>query len=261
MAARAGRGRAAAAIAALAIALGAPALAAAQPADEKRAGGEPAPAEAPRAPTLIGLLDVRVEGVSATAAELFTKEIEQSLEMSGLMVAPRHRLLAHLAGTPWNAACLVGPCLRELRRGADVTTVVEVALATTGPSYHYVVTLLDTSTGQPIGQLARKCDVCTTQEAFAAAGLAVVELVNGVGEAAPPPAVAPPPPDLRPRFAAARRRARVAGVSLLVGAAVATAASYVLFRDDRDTLGGAAAGAAGALGVAGVTSIGVSFAF
>lgn len=231
---------------------------ASEPEDAPSAERKPEPPEPKR---VIGLLDVRAEGVSATAAEVFTKEIEQSLEMSGLAVAPRQNLLEYLAGTPWNGACLIGPCLAPLRSHGGVETVVEVALATNGPSYHYVITLLDTATGAPIGQLARKCDVCTTQEAFAAASLAVVELVNGVGEAAPPdPAIATPMVETR-RLDRARRRTRFVGIGLVVGAAAAAAGSYFLFRDERDTLGGAAAGAAGALGVAGVTSIGISFAF
>ena len=38
------------------------------------------------------LLDVRVEGVSDTAAEVFSKQIEESLGIAGLKVAPRARL-------------------------------------------------------------------------------------------------------------------------------------------------------------------------
>ena len=212
---------------------------------------------------VIGLLDVRVEGVSAAAADMFSKQIEESLEMSGLKVAPRAHLHDYLAGTPWNSACLIGACLAELRTRAAVNRVLEVALVTNGPSYHYVITLLDTATGKTIGQLARKCDVCTTEEAFAAAALAVVELVNGVGDAAPDtpnPAIDGDAPAAA-RVRRARTRARTLGV-VLVGAAVAVGAgSYYLYHQDRDGYGAGAAGAAGALGVAGLTAIGVSFTF
>jgi len=209
---------------------------------------------------VIGLLDVRVEGVSAAAGEVFIKQIEESLEISGLKVAPRKRLHEYLAGTPWNSACLMGDCLRELRLRAAVHRVIEVALVTNGPSYHYVVTLLDTESGKTVSQLARKCDVCTTEEAFAAAALAVVELVNGVGDASPTDLKAAP--DQRSSgVARARSRARTLGL-VLVGVAVAAGAgSYYLYSQDRDGYGAGAAGAAGALGVAGVTAIGVSFTF
>lgn len=221
-------------------------------ADDKKAAPEAAATD-----EVIGLLDVRVEGVSAAAAEVFTQQIEESLEISGLKVAPRKQLHQYLAGTPWNSACLIGDCLRELQLRADVHRVIEVALVTNGPSYHYVINLLDTTSGKSIGQLARKCDVCTTEEAFAAAALAVVELVNGVGDATPA-AMAPVPRSDRSR---ARARTRVLGY-VLVGAAVAAgAASYYLYSDDRDGYGAAAGGVAGGLGVAGVTAIGVSFTF
>ena len=135
-------------------------------------------AERPAQADLIGLLDVRVEGVSDAAAEVFAKQIEESLGIAGLQVAPRARLREFLAGTPWNAACLIGECLRDLKVHAGVGTVVEAALVSIGPSYHYVITLLDTETGTIQHQLARKCDVCTTDEAFTNAALDVVELIQ-----------------------------------------------------------------------------------
>lgn len=235
------------------------AVAHAAPAAES--GAAPAPPAEPD--VVIGLLDVRVEGVSAAAAGVFTKQIEESLEMSGLQVAPRARLHDYLAGTPWNAACLVGECLGQLRTQGGVNRVLEVALVTNGPSYHYVITLLDTGTGKPVGQLARKCDVCTTEEAFAAASLAVVELVNGVGDAAAdrPGLRADPAGPAAARVGRARSRARTLGLVLIGTAVAAAAGSYYLYDQDRDGPGAAAAGAAGALGLAGVTAIGVSFTF
>ena len=156
----------------------------------------------------------------------------------------------------------MGDCLRELRVRAAVGRVIEVALAANGPSYHYVANLIDTETGRTLGQIARKCDVCTTEEAFLAASLAVVELVNGVGDAAPEAKpVDPGLPAARARVARARSRARLTG-AILVGAAVAAgAASYYFYRDDRDGLGAGAAGAAGGLAAAGAVAFGVSFSF
>lgn len=237
----------------------------AQPAPRAAAAKAPPPAKATaETDDVIGLLDVRVEGLSADATAVFTRKIEEGLEMSGLKVASRERLRSYLAGTPWNSACLLGACLSELARGAEVATVIEVALATSGPSYHYVITLLDTRTGHAINQVAAKCDVCTTDEAFAEASLAVVAVVNGVGDGAPrvvTPTVDPELARTRARVGHARSRARVLGITLIGLAAAAAGGAYYFFRDDRDTLGGASAGAAGALGVAGFTSLGLSFSF
>lgn len=217
----------------------------------------PAPADTE---DVIGLLDVRVDGLSPAATEAFTAKIEQSLEISGLKVASRERLRQYLAGTPWNSSCFFGACLGELERQTGVATVIEVALATSGPSYHYVITLLDAKTGQPRSQVAAKCDVCTTDEAFGEAALAVVGLVNGLGDTSTP-LVTPGVPRRDDGHRGARRRTAWLGGALLGAAALAGAGTWYFFREDRDTLGGASAGAAGALGVAGLVTLGVSLSF
>ncbi len=204
---------------------------------------------------VIGLLDVRVEGVSDTGAEVFARQIEESLGIAGLQVAPRNRLREHLAGTPWNAACLVGACLRELKTHAGVGTVIEAALVQIGPSYHYVITLIDTETGGILHQLARTCDVCTTDEAFNSAALDVVELIQQRdSDAAPAPVPpAPPPPG--------RARVRKAAWFLLGAAVAAGAGGIYLMSRDEDRVGAAALGGAGAFAVAGATCLGISFSF
>ncbi len=210
---------------------------------------------------LIGLLDVRVEGVSDAAAEVFSRQIEESLGIAGLKVAPRARLREFLAGTPWNAACLVGDCLKELATHAGVGQVIEAALVSIGPSYHYTITLLDTATGTIIRQTSRKCDVCTTDEAFADAALEVVALVtNPDGDGGKPkvaiPKAPPPPSTVKGRLATRR-----AAIALLGAAVVAGAGGAYLLSRDEDRLGAALAGGAGAFAVAGVTCLGVSFSF
>ncbi|MCL4226564.1 MAG: hypothetical protein KJZ91_19035 [Myxococcales bacterium] len=206
---------------------------------------------------LIGLLDVRVEGVSDAAAEVFTRQIEESLGIAGLKVAGRARLREFLAGTPWNAACLMGTCLRELKTHAGVGKVIEATLVSIGPSYHYTLTLLDTGTGAILRQASRKCDVCTTDEAFADAALGVVELITEGEDLAPAgPGRGPAPPPGR-----ARRTTRRAALALMGAAALAGAGGYYLLTRDEDRLGAAAIGASGAFAVAGVTCLGISFSF
>lgn len=222
------------------------------------ATGAPAAAQPkpkPADPDVIGLLDVRVEGVSDTGAEVFAQQIEESLGIAGLQVAPRARLREHLAGTSWNAACLVGACLRELKTHAGVATVIEAALVQIGPSYHYVITLIDTQSGAILHQLARTCDVCTTDEAFSSAALDVVELIQQRdGDRRPAPArPAPPPPG--------RAKVRKAAWFLLGAAVAAGAGGVYLMSRDEDRAGAAALGGAGAFAVAGATCLGVSFSF
>jgi hypothetical protein len=212
---------------------------------------------------LIGLLDVRVEGVSDAAAEVFAKQIEESLGIAGLKVASRARLREFLAGTPWNAACLVGDCLKELETHAGVGQVIEAALVSIGPSYHYTITLFDTASGAIVRQTSRKCDVCTTDEAFADAALEVVALVtnpSGDGVGVKSTAVRPRPPDPASTVKG-RRSTRRAAVALLGAAVLAGAGGAYLLSRDEDRLGSALAGGAGAFAVAGVTCLGVSFSF
>lgn len=222
----------------------------------------PAPKKAAGRGDLIGLLDVRVEGVSDTAAELFAKQIEESLGIAGMQVASRARLREILAGSPWNAACLAGDCLRALKTHAGVSTVIEAGLVSIGPSYHYVITILDTETGEIEHQVARKCDVCTTDEAFTNAALDVVELIQQREDHSgnPLPTAAG---GERPRSAPGAGRGKVRRTAIfLIGAAVVAGAggAYLMSRDE-DRVGAAALGAGGAFAVAGVTCLGVSFSF
>ena len=209
---------------------------------------------------LIGLLDVRVEGVSDVAADVFAKHIEESLGIAGLKVAPRARLREHLAGTPWNAACLIGACLKELKTHAGVATVIEAALVGIGPSYHYTITLLDTETGAILRQIARKCDVCPTDEAFTNAALDVVELIQDQ-RGQPAVTAAADAGKRAERSAPGRRATRRAALALIGVAIVAGASGAYLWSRDEDRVGAAAVGAAAAFAVAGVTCLGVSFSF
>ena len=219
------------------------ALGAASPALAGERGGPTRREPAPAATDLIGLLEVRVEGVSDAAATMFAQQIAESLGIAGYKVASATRLREFLTTSPWNAACLVGDCLAVLKTHAGVDRVVEARMVSTGPSYHYVITLLDTGSGAVITQKADRCEVCTTEEAFAEAGLAVVGLLHGLdGD--------------RTRSTTLRL-----GVALVTAAVVAGGASAILYSSDDDSAGAVAAGAAGAFAVAGVTSLGISFAF
>ncbi len=227
------------------------------------AGGE---AKAPAPPSeahddLIGLLDVRVEGVSDTAAEVFTKQIEESLGIAGLKVASRARLREYLAGTAWNAACLFGSCLKELKTHAGVSRVIEATLVSIGPSYHYTITLLDTATGTIVRQTSITCDVCTVDEAFSDAALEVVQLITNPSGDITAPLVDGPGGGDQPGNLVARRRTRRAALAFLGAAVVAGAGGLYLYSRDEDRLGAAGVGAAGAFAVAGVTCLGVSFSF
>ena len=218
----------------------------------------PAAAAAPKR-KIIGILDVRVEGVSSTAGERFESGIEEGLGSTDYWVATRKRMREILAGSGWSEGCSFGPCLMEVKRQTGADLIVDAYFQGAGSSYRFVVSLVDTATGAVTAQVADHCDVCTLSEALDAAALATIGLVHGAeGQVAPP--AGPIATHVTPPESPAPSLRRTALV--LVGAAVIAggAAAYFAHTGD-DKLGYAAGGAAGGLGVAGITVLAISFRF
>lgn len=221
---------------------------------------------------VIGILDLQVVGVSATAAARFETSIEEGLTGSGFKVSPRKRLLALLSQSSYVPGCLFGPCLEEIHRNTQVRLVLVAQITSVGPSYEYVVSLLDTRIGRPTSQVTDQCEVCTLEEAIASTTLAVIELVIGSGDSVVDPVLGPTgteePPDLRGQLEASRRevsanqqRLRRAAL-FFVGAAVLAggAGAYFLTRDET-ARGYLALGAGGAFAIASGTLLVLSRRF
>jgi len=209
---------------------------------------------------IVGILDVRVDGVSSTAAEKFESGIEEGLGSTEYWVATRKRMREILGGSGWSEGCSFGPCLTEVKRQTGADLIVDAYFEAAGSSYRFVVTLVDTNTGQVTAQVADHCDVCTLTEALDSAALATIGLVHGAeGEvtselpAGTARASAPAANPARPL----RRTAL-----LLVGAAAIFGGAALYFNHNGDDkLGYAAGGAAGGLGVAGIAVFAISFRF
>ncbi len=255
---RAGRGTAAGAVLVTLISLaGAPAragdvAAATRPADPTR----PAAAKQRK---IVGVLDVRVDGVSPTAAERFESNIEEGLGSTEYWVATRKRMREILAGSSWSEGCSFGPCLAEVHKQTGADLVVDAYFQAAGSSYRFVVTLVDTTTGQITAQVADHCDVCTLTEALDAAALATIGLVHGAEGAVPAERAAigaGPHADAHPG-----RAVRRTALLLLGGAVIAGGTAAYFGHSGNDKLGYSAAGAAAGLGVAGIAVLGISFSF
>jgi hypothetical protein len=227
-----------------------------------RADDAKAPAVATSAPKrkIVGILDVRVEGVSSTAGERFESGIEEGLGSTEYWVATRKRMREILAGSGWSEGCSFGPCLMEVKKQTGADLIVDAYFQGTGSSYRFVVSLVDTGTGAVTAQVADHCDVCTLSEALDAAALATIGLVHGAEGQVPTAAPARAATSITPAESSARPLRRTALV--LVGAAVIAggAAAYFAHTGD-DKLGYAAGGAAGGLGVAGIAVLAISFRF
>jgi len=219
---------------------------------------------------IVGVLHLETEGVSETAAEKFETSIEEGLSGTGFRVAPRKRLKELLANSSYVDGCHFGSCLNEVYRNTKVRMVLIGRIVSLGPSYSYVVSLLDTRTGHPMSQVADRCDVCTLEEAMATATIAVVELVSKAGAMDPAEDRVPEDPQLCTREVAAvkkrnsdsRRITRRAAFFFLGAAALAGGAGAYFIATDRDErVGYAAAAAGGTFAVASATLLVISGRF
>ena len=220
------------------------------------AGARPAAAQQ----RVVGLLDVRGDGVEPVVLERFAAAIEEGMESTDeLVAAPRSRMHEMLEQSSWSSACLVGKCLVEVKQQTGADLVVVGGLTGSGESYRFTVTILDTTTGQVIDQSTDSCPACTLEDVATQVTLATIELINAASEL---PVAAPPVAsrsDGRGRGHA--RAARVAGLVTLGVAVLAAGIGYYFHDDDRDELGYPLLGAGVGLAVGGTAMLGLSLRF
>jgi hypothetical protein len=161
------------------------------------ANAQPAPlqvssssdAARPDGKRIVGILELKVEGVPPEIAAQFESNLAEQVDLKHFWVAPQQRLHALMANsTHWTEGCLVGKCLREVKVQTGADLVLLAALTGSGTSFGYVVTLVRTDTGNVLDQKTDRCDVCTVNEALAAATAATVKLLNDVPDRLPDPA-------------------------------------------------------------------------
>lgn len=234
----------------------------AQP-EAKPAVTEDKPAEAARPNAgdkrrIIGILDVRVEGVPDGIERQFQSDLEKQLDSREYWLAPQQRIREMMANsTRWTEGCVVGDCLREVKvqTGADLVLLASITGA--GTSFGYIVTLMRTDTGRMLAQDTSRCEVCTVNEVLASATLAAVKLLNAVPDRLPDEAAEHSAAlDVATRkfhdeAVAEKRHNRRLGIGLTLTGLIAAGAGITLYLAmDRPTyaLGIAGAGAGGALG-------------
>jgi hypothetical protein len=135
---------------------------------------------------IVGVLDVRVEGVPPEIAAQFQQQLEAQVDTKHYWLAPHSRMHDLMANsTKWTEGCVIGTCLGEVRRQTNADLVLLAALTGSGTSFGYVVTLVRTDTGRVLAQEFERCDVCTVSEAVANATLATVKILNAVPDDLP----------------------------------------------------------------------------
>jgi hypothetical protein len=226
------------------------------------AGGPPKKPEPPPGPgdkrRIVGILEVRVEGVPREIQRQFQSDLEKQLDSREYWLAPQQRIREMMANsTKWTEGCLVGLCLNELKVQTGAELVLLAAITGSGTSFGYVVTLVRTDTGRMLAQEASRCEVCTVNEALASATLAAVKLLTAVPDKLPDEAAEQSAAldvatsKLKAENAAAQRRNRRLGIGLTLTGLVAAGAGMTLYLAmDRPAyaLGIAGAGAGSVLG-------------
>ena len=240
----------------------------------------PAPAPEPPKPTpppeppkplpndhrrIVGILDVKVDGVPPEIASQFQQNLEAQLDSKHYWLAPRARMRDLMSNsTKWTEGCVVGQCLQEVRTQTRADLVLLAALTGSGTSFGYVVTLVRTDTGRVLAQEQERCDVCTINEALSAATLATIKILTAVPDHLPDDGVerkaaldlATRPLETRlAKLSGDDHHHKTLGATLTVlGVAAAAAGTVIYFKQDHVT--GAATAAAGAgLAVGGVVTL------
>lgn len=158
-------------------------MAAPPPPDGAGMGSRPAPADNRR---IVGVLEVRVQGLSDDVRESFQRSIEDQIDTKQYWLAGRASMKQRLMrSTKWTEGCVVGPCLAEVRAQTGAELVLDTVLTGSRTSFGYIVTLVRTDNGRVLLQESARCDVCTVSEAMANARLAAVGLLNSVPETLP----------------------------------------------------------------------------
>lgn len=205
---------------------------------------------------IVGILDVRVDGMPTEVAARFEAKLTEQLDTGHYWLATRERMHELLAGSAdWIEGCVAGPCLSVVKTQTGAERVVSVYLHGKGTSFGSVVTLFRTDTGAVMKQHAEHCDACTVNEAVDQSILATIGLV-----ALAPDELPDEVRDSESRLAAAiapvkaeqRRQARShrrVGIALTVLGVAAAATGLILHSqtaNHRDLAFGLIGGGAGA---------------
>ena len=212
---------------------------------------------------IVGVLEVRVEGVPKEIQKQFQSDLEKQLDSTHYWLAPQQRMRDMMANsTKWTEGCVVGDCLKEVKvqTGADLVLLASITGADN--SFGYVVTLVRTDTGAFLAQAADRCEVCTVKEALANAIIAAVRLVTAVPDQLPDEQAAARAQLARVELkatndaAAAKHHDHVLGVALtLAGLAIAGAGMTLYFVDDRPPWALAVAGGGAGAALGGVVAL------
>lgn len=236
---------------------------------------DPRPAHPDTDKEMIGILHVATEGVSSAAGAKFEESVADGLGLVGYKVAKTRPIRDYLARSDYTEGCFFGPCLREVFITTRIRLVLVARIQGEGTSYSYVISLLDTRTGELTAQISSDCVPCTTDEAIGTATTATIALVRGdagAGAEVADPLAGPtgaidleardePPTDLSMRIERGRSRVGATGWVLLGAAVIAGTAGGYFISAERDDLAYPALGVSGAFALSGIATVVISRKF
>lgn len=203
---------------------------------------------------VVGLLSVSTEGVTKEAKDGFISSVENSLNLAGFRMVKNKVLHEFLADSDYVDGCTFGPCLKAIYARTRVRLVVVARIKGVGSAYSFVISLLDTRTGELRSQNAENCLGCTVDEALLQASNLVIGAVTESGGAKVGGGSVDDVPLLQTEAPKARKTSRRLGLFLVgIGVAAGAAGGYLISTGDNDTSGYAAAVGGGAFAVSGLT--------
>ncbi|MBI4508511.1 MAG: hypothetical protein HY698_02665 [Deltaproteobacteria bacterium] len=192
----------------------------------------------------IAVLDMVASGIPDDSRGRFEVSFEEGLRGAGFEVVERADVLAKVVRSDAPEGCTFGPCLAAVGSALGVDLVLVARVAAQGPSYSFVLTIVETKTGVPKVQVADSCAVCTLDEALAASMLAVISLGTGTGGAKL----------VEPAGGRCGLRPSRSGAWFVTGVAVASSVfGLLLASTERESAGWAAMGFGVGLGLLGGT--------
>jgi len=208
---------------------------------------------------IVGILELRVDGVPDEVKDTFQRGLEEKLDPRRYVLTDRARMKQMMMhSTKWTDGCVVGQCLAEVRVQTRADLVVLAALTGSGTSFGYVVTVVRTDTGRVLRQESERCDVCTVNEAMGKAMRATSTLLDKLPDRLPDEAAEQDAMrdrevgKVKQELAARDRRSTRVGIALTavgLAAAVGGGVLYALDEKTSATMMVAGGGAALASGV------------
>ena len=130
------------------------------------------------------VVEVVTEGLSAAARDRLDEALVDGLRFTGYVVVPRRTAREQIAKQNLTDGCAFGPCLTKVGMALDVGRALIARVGADGQAYSYVLTLVETRLGTPVGQVVDACAPCSIDDVLKKISSSMVELGEQAGSRA-----------------------------------------------------------------------------